>query len=93
VSNASDDDLFSTGENWDPVGRPATDMDDGLAGEVQTVPISPSIAATAAELASSFPGDTADRLIYATAVERGWQLVTKDGRLRRHKHPRRITVW
>ena len=66
---------------------------DGLAADVRTVTISPSIAATAVELASSFPGDPADRLIYATAVERGWQLVTKDGRLRRHKHPRRITVW
>lgn len=66
---------------------------DGLAADVRTVPISPSIAATAVELAASFPGDRADRLIYATAVERGWQLVTKDGRLRRHRHPRRITVW
>jgi len=66
---------------------------DGLAADVRTVTISPSIAATAVELASSFPGDSADRLIYATAVERGWQLVTKHGRLRRHKHPRRITVW
>lgn len=66
---------------------------DGLGADVRTVPISPSIAATAVELAASFPGDVADRLIYATAVERGWQLVTKDGRLRRHRHPRRITVW
>lgn len=27
-----------------------------------------------------FPGDTADRVIYATAVENGWQLLTKDRR-------------
>jgi PIN domain nuclease of toxin-antitoxin system len=32
-------------------------------------------------------------LIYATAIERGWELVTKDHRLRRHRHPRPITVW
>ena len=36
---------------------------------------------------------SADRLIYATAVEHGWQLVTKDNRLRRHRHPRSVTVW
>jgi len=35
----------------------------------------------------------ADRLIYATAVERGCRLVTKDGRMRRHRHPRTVTVW
>lgn len=30
----------------------------------------------------TFPGDPADRLIYATAVERGARLATADGRLR-----------
>jgi len=39
------------------------------------------------------PGDPADRLIYATAIEHGWPLVTKDSRLRGHRHPRRLTVW
>lgn len=29
----------------------------------------------------------------ATALEHGWALVTKDRRLRDHRHPRRITVW
>ncbi|MGH9920781.1 MAG: PIN domain-containing protein, partial [Nitrososphaerales archaeon] len=38
-------------------------------------------------------GDPADRIIYATAVENGWQLVTKDDRLRDHRHPRQITLW
>jgi PIN domain nuclease of toxin-antitoxin system len=66
---------------------------DGLSSDVRTVPVSPSIAATAVELAPSFPGDPADGLIYATAVERGWQLVTKDGRLRKHKYQRPITMW
>jgi PIN domain nuclease of toxin-antitoxin system len=64
-----------------------------LAGQVRTVGITPAVAATAVSLPSSFPGDPADRLIYATAVEHGWQLVTKDGRLRNHRHPRPVTVW
>ncbi|MGH7609630.1 MAG: type II toxin-antitoxin system VapC family toxin [Candidatus Dormibacteria bacterium] len=60
---------------------------------VRTVPISPTVAATAAGLPSSFPGDPADRLIFATALEHGWRLVTKDRRLRDHPQPRSITVW
>ena len=66
---------------------------DGLAEGVNTASVTPSIAATAVELPSSFPGDPADRLIYATAVERGWQLVTKDRKLRKHRHPRPVTIW
>ena len=66
---------------------------DGLAADIRTVPISPAIAATAVELPEAFPGDPADRMIYATAVERGWPLVTKDRRLRNHRHPRPLTIW
>jgi PIN domain nuclease of toxin-antitoxin system len=44
-------------------------------------------------LPEAFPGDPADRLIYATAIEHGWQLVTKDRRLHDHPHLRPITVW
>jgi PIN domain nuclease of toxin-antitoxin system len=66
---------------------------DGLAQQIRTVGTSPAIAATAVSLPTSFPGDPADRLIYATAVEHGWSLVTKDQRLRGHHHPRRFTVW
>ncbi len=55
--------------------------------------ITPAIAGTAVALPSSFHGDPADRLVYATAVEMGSQLVTKDDRLRKHRHPRPITVW
>lgn len=47
-----------------------------LAEYVRTIYITPSAAATAVSLPSSFPGDPADRLIYATAVEHGWRLVT-----------------
>ncbi|KAA8958348.1 PIN domain-containing protein [Mycobacterium sp.] len=64
-----------------------------LCEHVRTVGITPAIAATAVSLPASFPGDPADRLIYATAVEHGWRLVTKDQRLRRHRHPRPLTVW
>jgi len=64
-----------------------------LSGQVRTVGITPAIADTAVSLPASFPGDPADRLIYATAVEQGWRLVTKDHRLREHRHPRAVTVW
>jgi PIN domain nuclease of toxin-antitoxin system len=64
-----------------------------LAEHVRTVGITPSVAASAVSLPSSFPGDPADRLIYATAVEYGWRLVTKDRRLRNHRHPHPVTVW
>lgn len=64
-----------------------------LAAEVRTIPITPAIAATAAGLPASFPGDPADRLIYATAIETGFELVTKDERLRRHSHPSVRAIW
>lgn len=66
---------------------------EGLAQQVQTVGVTPAIALGAVTLPSSFPGDPADRLIYATAVERGWSLITKDERLRGHPAPRVVTVW
>jgi PIN domain nuclease of toxin-antitoxin system len=66
---------------------------DQLDAEVRTVGVTPAIADAAVALPSSFPGDPADRLIYATAVENGWRLVTKDRRLRGHRHPRPVTVW
>lgn len=64
-----------------------------LAEGVQTIRITPAIADTAASLPGSFPGDPADRLIYASTIETGRQLVTKDRRLRDHPQPRRITLW
>jgi PIN domain nuclease of toxin-antitoxin system len=64
-----------------------------LAELVRTVVISPAVAATAAALPASFPGDPADRLIYASALEHGLQLVTKDQRLRIHPQPRQVTIW
>jgi PIN domain nuclease of toxin-antitoxin system len=64
-----------------------------LAGQVRTLPLTPAIAATAVALPSSFPADPADRLIYASAIEHGSRLVTKDRRLRSHRHPRPLTIW
>ena len=64
-----------------------------LAAQMRTIPVSPAIAATAVGLPSSFPGDPADRLIYATAVENGWPLITKDRRLRDHRHPQPVALW
>lgn len=64
-----------------------------LSAEVTTIQLTPAIADGAASLPSSFRGDPADRLIYATAIERGWRLVTKDARMRAHRHPRPLAVW
>ena len=65
-----------------------------LAGSVRTAALSPAVAATAVALPDTFTGDPADRLIYATAVEHGWRLVTKDDRLRRHRgSPAVPTIW
>jgi PIN domain nuclease of toxin-antitoxin system len=75
------------------LGIPLRSWLDGLAADVRTMPTTPAIAATAVSLPSGFPGDPADRIIYATAIEHGWPLVTKDDRLRRHRYPRRVTVW
>jgi PIN domain nuclease of toxin-antitoxin system len=66
---------------------------EGLARQIRTIDATPAIAATAASLPRSFPQDPADRVIYATAIEHGLQLVTRDERMRRHRHPRQITVW
>lgn len=65
----------------------------GLAVQLRTIGVTPAIAATAADLPSSFPGDPADRLIYATAIEHGLDLVTKDQAIRDHDQPRSIAVW
>jgi len=64
---------------------------DRLAAEVLTISITPAIADTAASLPSSFPGDPADRLIYATAIEHGYRLVTKDRRM--HATQLSVAIW
>lgn len=66
---------------------------EGLAAQVRTVGITPAVAAAAVALQRSFPGDPMDRIIYATAAEHGWPLVTKDERMRDYAYPREITLW
>lgn len=66
---------------------------DRLSEQVRTISTTPAVAATAVALPSSFPGDPVDRIIYATAIESGCALVTKDDRLRRHQHPSTKTIW
>lgn len=75
------------------VAMPVSSWLQSLARTLGTIGITPAIAETAAALPALFPGDPVDRLIYATAVELGCQLVTKDERLRRHPHPRPLAVW
>lgn len=72
---------------------PITAWLEQLAAQVRSIPLTPAIATTAVTLPTSFPGDPADRLIYATAVEHGWPLITKDERLLEHRHPRKVAVW
>ena len=64
-----------------------------LARDVLTVPTTPAIATTAATLPPSFPSDPADRIIYATALEQGWMLVTRDERMLSHPQVPPITIW
>lgn len=66
---------------------------EGLAAQVRTIALTPAIADTAVSLPSSFPGDPADRLIFATAIEHGLRLVTKDQAILDHAHPRSVAVW
>jgi PIN domain nuclease of toxin-antitoxin system len=65
----------------------------GLAEEMRTAPVTPAIAMTAVTLPSTFPGDPQDRLIYATAIENGWDLVSKDELMHRHSQPGMNVIW
>jgi len=58
---------------------------------VELVPLTPEIAVRAAGLGANFPGDPADRLIVATALESRAPLATKDDRLRRWEAVE--TIW
>ena len=64
-----------------------------LGAQLRTIGGNPAIADTATALPASFPGDPADRLIYATAIEQGAKLVTKDGAIKEHDRPRSLVVW
>jgi PIN domain nuclease of toxin-antitoxin system len=66
---------------------------DGLAAGVRTIQITPAIAAAAAALPLTFPRDPSDRLIFATAVEHGFHLVSKDSAIRDHGQPGTTVIW
>ncbi|HSR94794.1 MAG TPA: type II toxin-antitoxin system VapC family toxin [Solirubrobacterales bacterium] len=65
----------------------------GLAVQLRTIGVTPAIADAAVSLPSSFPGDPADRMIYATAIEHGLKLVTKDRAIHDHDGPRKMAIW
>jgi len=65
----------------------------GLAARLRTISVTPAIADAAVALPDTFPGDPADRLIYATAIEHGLPLVSKDREIRDHDRPRSLVVW
>jgi PIN domain nuclease of toxin-antitoxin system len=58
---------------------------------VEAVPLDVEIAVSAGSLDRAFPGDPADRIIYATARALQATLVTKDRRLRRYDAE--LTLW
>jgi PIN domain nuclease of toxin-antitoxin system len=51
----------------------------------------PAIAVKATQLGDNFPGDSADRVIVATAILESASLVTKDSRIR--DYPAVTSVW
>lgn len=58
---------------------------------VEALELTHRVAAEAGALGPEFPGDPVDRIIYATTVEHGTRLVTRDRELRRLDPAR--TVW
>jgi PIN domain nuclease of toxin-antitoxin system len=66
---------------------------DGLGAQMRTVGVTPAIADRAVALPASFPRNPADRLIYATAIEHGLKLITKDRAIAEHDKPRSLVVW
>jgi PIN domain nuclease of toxin-antitoxin system len=67
-------------------------LDEALAEpRVDLMPLTPAVAAKAAELGADFPGDPADRLIVATAILQSATLLTKDRRVA--SFPGVTTAW
>jgi PIN domain nuclease of toxin-antitoxin system len=58
---------------------------------IAALPVTPDVALAAGSLLAPFPGDPADRIVYATALTTGSRLVTADRRFAR-LDPDRI-VW
>jgi PIN domain nuclease of toxin-antitoxin system len=64
-----------------------------LGAQLRTLGVTPAIADSAVGLPSSFPRDPTDRLIYATAIEHGVKLVTKDRAITARDGDRSLVVW
>lgn len=64
-----------------------------LSRGVRTLPLTPGVAARAAELPDGFPRDPADRIIVATAIEHGLPLLTADRRVRASEAAATFAVW
>lgn len=75
------------------LGLPTGAWLERMADQILTIGITPAIANIAASLPRTFPSDPADRLIYATAIENGWRLITKDERMHAHRYPRPVALW
>lgn len=61
--------------------------------EVRTLGLTPSVAAIAATLPDTFSADPADRLIFATAMDHGIPIVSKDGSMREHAALAVQVIW
>jgi PIN domain nuclease of toxin-antitoxin system len=72
-----------------PLGDWLADL--GALPELRFEPVSVEIARLAGTYAEPAPGDPADRIILATAHNRGVELVSADGRLRAFPHA--AVVW
>jgi len=64
-----------------------------LGAQVRTLGITPAIADTAVGLPATFPRDPTDRIVYATAIEHGVKLVTRDEAIAEHDRHRSLVVW
>ena len=60
--------------------------------EAPTAPLT-TMDATHSDRVHDHYTEPADRIIYATAIEHGWRIVTKDRRMQQHRHPRPMTMW
>ncbi len=72
-----------------PMNTWLTQLSHGLG----TIEVSPEIASCAVNLSPRFPSDPADRIIFATAIETGYPLITKDKEIRQFKHPSNLAIW
>jgi PIN domain nuclease of toxin-antitoxin system len=58
---------------------------------IEPLSLTPGVAAEAGSLGAEFPGDPVDRIVYATTLQHGARLVTRDRALRRLDPAR--TIW